>query len=91
MAVQTINRHLSAIHETPGGGYAIERASQAAVGQYLLAHGFLPADSATYRGLIERLRWCNARDLELTLRQAAPRNDLRMLWHSLRRAVGLAG
>jgi hypothetical protein len=91
VATQTIMRHLNAIRETPGGGFAIERTSQGAVGQYLLAHGFLPADCATYRGLLERLRYCNARDLELTLRQSAPRNDMRLLWRGLRRAIGLAG
>jgi hypothetical protein len=91
MDMQTINQHLSAIRETPGGGFAIALDSQAPIGQYLLSHGVLPADSTTYRHLLERLRWCNARDLELTLRQSVPQNDLRLLWHSLRRAVGLAG
>jgi len=86
----TINKHLCAISETPGGGFRIERESLAPLGQYLLAHGFLPAESTTYRELLERLRWCNAHDLELALSGPAPGNNLRLLWRGLRHAVGLA-
>jgi len=88
--VLVIYPHLSAITETTARGYRVAPGSQAAIGQYLLTHGVQLASISTHRELLECLRYCNARDLERTLSKPAARNDLRLLWQAIRRAMRLS-